>query len=98
LTCHDVVHSEALNIYANHITDACIKAAIVRAIDRAALAFLAGQNTSSQYAISHCSVMAYGTIATVLKQELSLLATTTGLEELKCGIPTTVPITHKSQQ
>jgi len=27
LTYHDVTHSEALNIYVNHITDACIKAA-----------------------------------------------------------------------
>jgi len=44
------------------------------AIDRAAFAFLAGQNTSSHYALSHCSGMAYGTIATVLKRELSLTA------------------------
>ena len=27
LTCHDISHSEAVNNYANHITDACIKAA-----------------------------------------------------------------------
>ena len=27
LTCHDISHSEAINTYANHIMDACIKAA-----------------------------------------------------------------------
>ena len=27
LTCHDISHSEAVNNFANHITDACIKAA-----------------------------------------------------------------------
>jgi len=45
LTCHDVAHSEALNIHANHITDACIKAVdtcIPRTCDRQSSVCIAG--------------------------------------------------------